>query len=283
MGNTRDDYRHEMEQKYLKYIQAENAPTPTARKQILSRKKPSSVAAAKGQSQNQNTSIKGLIGPMEGMSISKPRMQQPPPTLGGEIVGNGLGEMLRMERPIATTVGRYLPSGFRVSRLIIDSTFRDTGLYPQANNFVVKLAEPLRDVAGIRLLRTEFYQPSNTVGYFVMNEVQIPLQLYNIETGYIYLNGYNCMEIANEMNTTFFGRIGPGTEIYPAITGDITQDPLLYTFLPAEEKLRRFHVKLLHGDGSAYQVNNARIVLTLAVYCLAPGVDAQGPLRLHSS
>ena len=259
--NTRDDYRREMEQKYLKYIQADD---PAVRKQIK-------------KARARSSGMKGLLESMEIMSVSnvpkRPLRGLGPAGKPGTRADTGnLGEMLRFERPIATTTGRYLESGLRVSTLIIDSTFRDTGLYPEANNFVVKLSEPLRDVAGIRLLRTEFYQPSNNVGYFVMNEIQIPLQLYNIESGYIYLNGYNCVEIANELNTTFFGRIGPGTEVYPAITGDIRQDPLLYTFMPAEEKLRRFHVKLLKGDGSTYQVNNARIVLTLAVYCLAPGV-----------
>jgi hypothetical protein len=269
MANTRDDYRREMEQKYLKYIQSND---PDVRKQI---KKASVRASARmGPS---GGSLKGLVGPMESLHVARPRATHTQTQAQKSDTGN-MGEMLRFDRPLAATVGRYLESGLRVSTLIIDSTFRDTEIYPEANNFIVKLAEPLRDVAGIRLLRTEFYQPSNNVGYFVMNEIQIPLQLYNIESGYIYLNGYNSVEIANEMNTTFFGRIGPGTEVYPAITGDIRQDPLLYTFMPAEEKLRRFHFKLLKGDGSTYQVNNARIVLTLAVYCLAPGVGVPAKL-----
>ena len=272
MSSTRDEYRREMEQKYLKYIQADD---PAVRTQVKRAK-----AKATAMVQPRNTSTRGMVGPLDSMTVAKPNG----PGQGSgrrteEAADRGnLGEMLQFERPIATTVGRYLSSGLRVSSLIIDSSFRDMGLYPHANNFVVKLAEPLRDVAGIRLLRTEFYQPSNNVGYFVMNEVQIPLQLYNIDSGYIYLNGYECVEIANELNTTFFGRIGPGTEVYPAITGDIRQDPLMYTFMPAAEKLRRFHVKLLKGDGTLYTVNNARIVLTLAVYRLAPGVGASANL-----
>lgn len=171
----------------------------------------------------------------------------------------------------ATTLGRYLPNGFRVSTVLLDSAFRDTSMYPHANQFVVKLADAFRDVVALRLLRTEFYQPSNTTGYFVLNEVRVPLQLYNIESAYLYLNGYQSMQVANEQSTSFFGRVGPGTEMYPAVTGDIRQDPLAYMFMPAEPKLRRFQVKLLKADGSLYNVKNARVVVTLAVYCLTPG------------
>lgn len=168
------------------------------------------------------------------------------------------------------TMDKYLPSRFRVYNIILDSTFRDTGAYPNANDFVVKLPEPLQNVAALRILRTEFYQPSNTTGYFVMNEVRIPLQLYNIESAYLYLNGYVSTQVANETNTTFFGRIGPGTDIYPAVTGDITQDPFIYVLQPSEPRLKRFHVKLLRADGSTYPVNNARVILNLAVYCFRP-------------
>lgn len=175
-----------------------------------------------------------------------------------------------MPTAMTLTMDRYTPSQYRVHNVILDSSFRDVGAHPSANDFVVRLTEPFTHVAALRILRTEFYQPSNTTGYFVMNEVQIPLQLYNIESAYLFINGYTRTTIANETNTTFFGRIGPGTEIYPAVTGDITQDPFIYIMRPVEPRLRRFHIRLMQADGSPYPVNNARIIIHLAVYCTPP-------------
>lgn len=172
-----------------------------------------------------------------------------------------------MEQP-SLTMDRYIPSKYRVYNIILDSTFRDTNIYPDANDFVVKLVEPLRNVVAIRLLRTEFFQPANTTGYFVINDARVPLQLYNVNNAYLYLNGYTSTNVANETSTTFFGRIGPGTEMYPAITGDPTLDPYIYIMNPIEPRLRRFHVKLMNADSSIYPLTNARVVITLALYCL---------------
>lgn len=230
--NTRDQYRAEMEQRYLKYVQKEDEREELSRKALVRQEK---------KQREKNSAMTKKFG-------------------------------TRALAESATTFGRYIPSALRVSTIVLDSAFRDNNLFPQANDFVVKIPETLRDVGAIRLLRTEFYQPSNTMGYFVMNEVRVPLQLYNIESSYLYLNGYQNMQVGHDTQQTFFARMGPGTEMYPAVTGDIRQDPLMYMFLPAEPRLRRFHVKLLQADGSLYEVNNARVVLTLAVYCLAPGL-----------
>ena len=151
---------------------------------------------------------------------------------------------------------------------MIDSDCRDTTLYPNANDFVVKLQDAIKMVAAIRILKTEFYQPSNSFGYFVLNEAKIPLQLYNVSHAYLYLNGYKNTIIANDGNAALLGRIGPGMEMYPAITGDPLKDPFICVFRPIEGKLRRFHVKLLNADGSSYPVTNARVVLTIALYCV---------------
>lgn len=168
------------------------------------------------------------------------------------------------------TMDTYLPTRYIVRNVILDSTFRDVIASPNANDFVVRLTEPLTNVAALRILRTEFFQPSNSTGYFVINGTSVPLQLYNIESAYLYLNGYISTTVANDTNTIFFGRIGPGTETYPAVTGDITQDPFIYILQPMEPRMRRFHVKLLQADGSTYQVNDARVVIHLAVYCMRP-------------
>lgn len=158
---------------------------------------------------------------------------------------------------------------FKIYNIIIDSDLRDTGLYPDASDFVVRLQEPFKSVAAMRILKTEFYQPSNSFGYFVLNEAKIPLQLYNVSHAYLYLNGYTNTAIVNEGNVALLGRIGPGMEMYPAVCGDPLKDPFIYVFRPIEGKLRRFHVKLVNADGSAYPVTNARVVLTIAVYCVS--------------
>lgn len=158
---------------------------------------------------------------------------------------------------------------YKIHNIIIDSDLRDTGLYPNANDFVVRLQEPYKMVVALRILKTEFYQPSNSFGYFVLNEAKIPLQLYNVSHAYLYVNGYTNTAIVNESNIALMGRIGPGMEMYPSVSGDPLKDPFIYVFRPIEGKLRRFHVKLVNADGSAYPVTNARVVLTIAVYCVA--------------
>lgn len=161
------------------------------------------------------------------------------------------------------------PQEYRIYNIIIDSDLRDQALYPDASDFVVRLQEPFKTVVALRILKTEFYQPSNSFGYFVLNEAKIPLQLYNVSHAYLYLNGYINTAIVNEGNVALMGRIGPGMEMYPSVSGDPLKDPFIYVFRPVEGKLRRFHVKLVNADGSAYPVSNARVVLTVAVYCAA--------------
>ncbi len=169
------------------------------------------------------------------------------------------------------TMDRYVPRAptYRLQTLIIDSGHRDVNQYPNASDFVVKVQEVFKNVAAVRILRTEFYQPSNSFGYFVLNEARIPLQLYNVEHAYLYLNGWISTSVANDTNVALFGRIGPGTEFYPAVSGDILQDPYVYFVNPVEPRLRRFHVKLLTHEGQPYPVNNARVVLTLAIYSMS--------------
>lgn len=166
------------------------------------------------------------------------------------------------------TMNRNVRPRFRVYNIILDSDHRDRNAYPNLNDFTLRLQEALRDVAAVRLMRTEFYSPSNTFGYFVINEARVPLQIYNVEHAYLYLNGYISTAVANDSNIALFGRVGPGTEFYPAISADPLLDPYIYVMRPVEPRLRRFQVKLLKADGSLYEIGNARIIMTLAVYCL---------------
>ena len=158
---------------------------------------------------------------------------------------------------------------YNVRTLILDSNLRNFQYDVNANDFVIHLPDALRKVAVIRILRTEFYQSAETMGYFVLNDVRIPLQTSTIEHAYLALNEYAKLTIGNgAANVNVLGRIGPGSEIFPAPAADVMQDPFAYVFRPIEPKLQRFHVRLLNHDGSLYGVNGARVVLTLAAYCL---------------
>lgn len=222
-------YALEMQARYLKYLQAEDA----SEAKVLTR-----------ATENERKTLR--------RSKKKNYAQEP----------NGESAALTMDRYVATA------PKYRLYTLIVDSNHRDTTMYPNASDFVVRVQEVFRNVAAVRILRTEFYQPSNSFGYFVLNEMRVPLQLYNVEHAYLYLNGYISTAVANDTNVALFGRIGPGTEFYPAVTSEITQDPYIYVMNPVEPRLRKFHVKLLTHDGQAYPVNNARVVLTIAIYCM---------------
>lgn len=242
MADNQKQYLLEKQQRYLSFLLEEENREDKVRRRVLQEM--------------------GKL-PKEKKVTTAPPKNKVPQTTSQAVVAKSPANM-------SLTMDKYMPTRFRVYNVILDSSFRDTIAYPNANDFVVKLTEPITNVAAIRILRTEFYQPSNTTGYFVLNEVRVPLQLYNIESAYLYLNGYISTTVANDTNTTFFGRIGPGTETYPAVTGDISQDPFIYVLQPIEARMKRFHVKLLQADGSTYPVSNARVVINLAVYSLKP-------------
>lgn len=169
---------------------------------------------------------------------------------------------------VEMSMGSYVRPTFRPFNIIIDSAHRDTDLFPQCNDFVVRLVENLRNVAAVRILKTEFYQSSNSPGFMVFNDIQIPLQSNSVEHAYLYLNGMINTAIANDTNIPLFGRVGPGTEMYPSIAANPLDDPFVYVMRPIEPKMRKFHVRLLQPDGTLYPVEDARIIIVLAVYCL---------------
>jgi hypothetical protein len=165
-------------------------------------------------------------------------------------------------------MNRMIDSKYIVQTVILDSAHRNLLQFPNANDYVIKILEPLRNVAAVRLLKTEYFEPCSTQGYFVMNGVKIPLQSYNLDHAYLYLNGWINTIIANDTNTNLFGRVAPGVDTYPAVAGNIENDPYTYILRPSEPRLRRFHVRLLTHEGQLQAVTNARVILTLAFYCL---------------
>ena len=164
---------------------------------------------------------------------------------------------------------------YKVTNVIIDSSFRDQSSYPLANDFVVYVGELLKNVVAIRILKTEFTQSTNSSSYFVINSISIPLQVTTGNSAYLYLNNYDKNVVtdgtsgASSSANTFFGRIAPGSEIYPAINGNVFDDPFTYILNPPAPKMSRFHIKLLNPDRSLFslQDNTSQLVITLAVYC----------------
>lgn len=161
----------------------------------------------------------------------------------------------------------YTKNNYNIKTVIIDSEFRDQSSYPLPYDFSVKLTESIKNVIAVRLVRTEFYDTTNNTGFFVINQMRIPIQFYNINSSYLYLNGYSLTQTTNGMLNKIFTRITPGLEIYPSISSDITSDPFTYFLNPVEPKLRQFDIRLMNSDGTSYQLPNARVILTVVVYC----------------
>lgn len=171
---------------------------------------------------------------------------------------------------------RVIMSKYKITNIIIDSNYRDKASYPLANNFVVYFGDTLKNVIALRIVKTEFIQPSNANSYFVINSIPIPLQLQTGTSAYLYLNNYDKYAVCDGTTTTnantntFFTRIVPGTEIYPSMAvSNSFHDPFVYLFNPPNPKLNRFHVKLLNHDRSLFPLQDATstIILTLAIYC----------------
>lgn len=160
----------------------------------------------------------------------------------------------------------YVKNNYNVKTVIIDSDFRNTSTSQVPYNFSVKLAESYKNVFAVRLIRTELYDTTNNTGFFVINQMRIPIQFYNISSAYLYLNGYTLSQTTNGLINQIFTRITPGLELYPSVSSDITVDPHVYFLNPIQPKLTQFNVKLMNSDGSLYELPNARIVLTLVIY-----------------
>ena len=242
MRSNHDQYMAEKQQKFLSYVNQLAESTPTSLIPRSQRQNSRSRVNQQDNWQGKETTQQTMIQPQ----VAKIR-----PTLE-------LNPTNKEIQPVYT-----------VQTLILDSNHRNTELYPTTSDFVLRIADTLKNVAMLRILKTEFYQPGNTLGYFILNDIKVPLQTNTIEHAYLYINGYAKAVIGNEQNNAILGRIGPGSEIYPAVSGSILQDPYAYIFQPIEPKLRRFHLRLLNHEGQYYQAENTRLILTIAVYCIA--------------
>lgn len=156
----------------------------------------------------------------------------------------------------------------RQRTIILDSNDRNMATHNSPNEFVLEMNDTIKNAIAIRMLRTE-YSLSTSFSSFLVNDQRIPIQLFKTINAYIYLNGYNNIDVANNHSATIFSQISAGIETLPPITNNFLYDPYAHVFNPMEERLRRFHVKLIDGKGNKIPIEDPskiRIILTLAVF-----------------
>jgi hypothetical protein len=153
--------------------------------------------------------------------------------------------------------------------IVIDSNTRNKDDYISPNDFVITLSEVLKNVIAIRLIRTEYLINDASFTTALINNQPVPLQLFKHIQAFIYLNGYNKIKLANKMTIPIFSQLSAGVETLPACNDDIRFDPYAYILNPRNEKLDKFHIKILDNQGETIHISDPekiRILLTLAVY-----------------
>lgn len=153
--------------------------------------------------------------------------------------------------------------------LVIDSNTRNKDNYRLPNEFVINISETLKNVVALRLVRTEYLLNDASFTAALINNQPVPLQLFKHIQAFIYLNGYSKIKLANKMTVPIFSQLSPGVETLPASNDNLKLDPYAYILNPMEEKLDKFHVKILDGQGEIIPIidpEKIRLLLTLAVY-----------------
>jgi len=103
----------------------------------------------------------------------------------------------------------------------------------------------------------------------LINNQPVPLQLFKHIQAFVYLNGYSKIKLANQMTIPIFSQLSAGVETLPASNGNLKLDPYAYILNPIEEKLDKFHVKILDELGNKIPIidpDKIRVILTLAIY-----------------
>tara|TARA_B110000261_G_scaffold157814_1_gene193362 strand:+ start:3917 stop:4510 length:594 start_codon:yes stop_codon:yes gene_type:complete len=153
--------------------------------------------------------------------------------------------------------------------IVIDSNTRNKDDYLLPNEFVITLSEILKQVIAVRLIRTEYLinEPSFTTA--LINNQPVPLQLFKHIQAYIYLNGYEKIKLANKMTIPIFSQLSAGVETLPPSNDNIKFDPYAYILNPRNEKLDKFHIKILDSQGDKIPIidpDKIRLIITLAIY-----------------
>lgn len=153
--------------------------------------------------------------------------------------------------------------------IIIDSNARNKDQYALPNDFVINISETLKNVIVLRLLRTEYLLNDAAFTTALINNQPVPLQLFKHIQAFVYLNGYSKIKLANQMTIPIFSQLSAGVETLPASNGNLKLDPYAYILNPIEEKLDKFHVKILDELGNKIPIidpDKIRVILTLAIY-----------------
>tara|TARA_Y100000389_G_scaffold128022_3_gene125410 strand:+ start:6677 stop:7285 length:609 start_codon:yes stop_codon:yes gene_type:complete len=165
---------------------------------------------------------------------------------------------------------KSLSNQYKQQIIVLDSEDRDKTKNPSINDFVLNLAESLKNVLVLRLIRSE-YTIEEYYASMIINQNRVPIQFFKSFTTYVYLNGYKKIQIANGTNNEIFSQVSAGIEVLPPISANFFYDPYSIVMNPIEKKIKRFDIKLLDGKGTKIDIPNdstGRLILTLAVFTL---------------
>lgn len=153
--------------------------------------------------------------------------------------------------------------------IVLDSEDRDKTHYPNPNHYVLTILEDLKNVIGLRLLKSEYLLKDSSFNILTINDQIVPLQVYQNVHAFLYLNGYNKIKMSNRITMPIFSQLSSGINNYPLSNDDFRIDPLVYRFNPIKPKLNKFEIKLLDNKGTIVDIidpEKIQIILTLVVY-----------------
>jgi hypothetical protein len=176
---------------------------------------------------------------------------------------------LPKKEKIRQEINYNIGNKYRQEIVVLDSEDRDKTKYPFINEFVLTLAETIKDVLIIRVLRSEYTE--KTTGSLVINGVLLPITTVATFSAYINLNNYKKIKVANNTISSFFCQLIPGVTNTPAATSNFFYDPYAVIMNPIEKSLNKFHVKLCNSTGNLLpsdEADTTRLILTLCVYTM---------------
>lgn len=154
---------------------------------------------------------------------------------------------------VKTVVPRQVEmSNYKISQVLLDSNDRNKTTFVSPTKYVLKLATPLRNVFGIRLLKSELLYHSLTLGNGI----------------YVALNGYKLLIRNQDQDSlSLFARITPGVNDYQCVTTNILDDPYTYILNPMEPKLDRFEIQIYDADNKLKEDTHFNLLMHLAIFC----------------
>jgi len=191
-------------------------------------------------------------------------------TLARENINNNYTTVQNEKTDVKLGMNVYSKNNLKQQIIVLDSLDRDRNLFPSINEYVLRLSESIKNCVAMRLLRTE-YVLNNSYSTILINNHEVPINIYKPLSSYLFLNGYSKIKIANESNLQAFHQMSPGIITLPSITNNILLDPYTYVFNPIEKRLKRFDVGLIDNQGKKVDIANgdeSRLILTFTVFTL---------------